>query len=51
LRVQLPQQHPPLALLIEDCDGTYEVYVDGRRVTGANILPSLLITYPKERVV
>jgi hypothetical protein len=51
LRVQLPQQHPPLALLIEGCDGTYEVYIDGRRVPGPSFLPPLLITYPKERVV
>ncbi len=51
LRVQLPPQHPPLALLLEGCDGTYEVYVDGQRQPGPNFLPSLLITFPKERVV
>ena len=51
LRIQLPQQHPPLALLIEDCDGTYELYLDGRRVPGPKLLPSLLITNPRERVV
>jgi hypothetical protein len=51
LRVQLPTQHPPLALLVEGCDGTYEVYVDGQRQPGPNFFSSLLLSYPIERAV
>ncbi len=51
LRVQLPAQHPPLALLIVGGDGTYEVYVNGERLGGPKLKSSLLMTYPKETTI
>ena len=41
----------PLALLITGGAGTYEVYVNGRRMPGPHLLPALSITYPRSRVV
>jgi sigma-B regulation protein RsbU (phosphoserine phosphatase) len=51
LRVKLPAQHPPLALLIVGGDGTYEVYANGERLAGPKLKSSLLMTYPKERTI
>src|SRR5665213_1935441 len=47
LRVKLPAQHPPLALLVAGGDGTYEVYLNGERLAGPKLKSSLLMTYPK----
>ncbi|HKF46038.1 MAG TPA: PP2C family protein-serine/threonine phosphatase [Terracidiphilus sp.] len=42
--------HSTVRLLVSAGDGTYELYVNGRRVEGAAILSSLRATRPKERV-
>jgi hypothetical protein len=51
LRVKVPAEHPPLALMITGGDGTYELYVNGQRIPGPQLRSPLLMTYPKERVV
>jgi phosphoserine phosphatase RsbU/P len=51
LTVDLPADPAPLSLLITGGDGTYEVYVNGRRLPGAALRSSLLITLPKARIV
>jgi len=51
LSVDLPAQPAPLALLITGGDGTYEVYVNGRRLPEPALRSSLLITLPKARIV
>ncbi|MFZ0392423.1 MAG: PP2C family protein-serine/threonine phosphatase [Terracidiphilus sp.] len=51
LSVDLPPQPDPLALLITGGDGTFEVYVNGRRLPGPALRSSLLITYPKARIM
>src|SRR5580698_2015333 len=34
-RIDLPPMHPPLALLVTGGVGTYEVFVNGQRLSGA----------------
>jgi hypothetical protein len=51
LRVELPPQHPPLSLLVTGGDGTYEIYVNGERLPGPRLRSSLLVSYPRSRVV
>ncbi len=51
LRVQIPSQHPPLALLITGGDGTYEVYVNGERLPGPELLSGIAVTNPRPRAV
>jgi hypothetical protein len=51
LRVQLPQQHARLALLITGGDGTYELYINGARQPGPQLLSPLRITLAKARIV
>ncbi len=51
LRVLLPQQHRPLALLIIGGGGTYEVYINGERLSGPQLLPPLQITLGREQFV
>lgn len=51
LHAHLPASQAPLALMIVGGVGTYEVYVDGRRVPGPALTSSFAITYPKTRVV
>jgi len=51
LRVQLAEQHDPLALLITGGGGTFEVYVDGMRLPGAQLLPPLRVTLAKAQIV
>ena len=51
LRLRLPASSSPLALLIDGRDGAYELYVNGERVEGPRLKPSVLITNPKEREI
>jgi len=41
---------PTVQLLLEGGEGTYELYVNGQRVEGPAILPSLAVNRPVERV-
>jgi Stage II sporulation protein E (SpoIIE) len=51
LTVRLPQDPaPPLSLLLDGREGAYELYIDGNRIPGAALKPSLLITDPRDRV-
>jgi hypothetical protein len=49
LRINLPAEHPPLALLVDWSDGAYELNLNGRLLPGSTFLPSWRITYPKPR--
>jgi hypothetical protein len=49
LRIDLPAEHPPLALLVDWSAGMYEVYVNGNLLPGAALLPTWRITSPKPR--
>lgn len=51
LRVQLPQQRGPLALLITGGGGTYEVYINAERQPGPQLLPPLRVTLARAHVV
>jgi len=51
LRLQLPANHPPLGLLLTGGDGTYEVYINGKRMPGPALKSSLRITLPGTRCV
>jgi hypothetical protein len=51
LRVQLPQPHRPLALLIIGGGGTYEVYIDGERLPSPQLLPPLRVTLARAQFV
>ncbi|MGD0732808.1 MAG: hypothetical protein ABR956_16205, partial [Terracidiphilus sp.] len=50
LRINLPAEHPPLALLVNRPIGTYEVYLNGRPQPGATLLPTWAISVPGPRV-
>ena len=41
---------PTVQFLVEGGEGTYELYVNGRRMEGPEILPSLVVNRPLERV-
>jgi len=41
---------PKVQFLVEGGEGTYELYVNGERMQGAGILPSLAVNRPLERV-
>ncbi len=49
-RVTVGPQYSTVKLLIEGGVGTYELYVNGERVQGADILSSLAVNRPVERV-
>lgn len=51
LRVQLPQQRGPLALLITGGGGTYEIYINAERQPGPQLLPPLRVTLARAHVV
>ena len=51
LRVDLPQNHAPLAFLLEAYEGATEVYVDGRRAGDLPFLPWWLQREPTEHVL
>lgn len=51
LRTEISARAGPLALLITGGGGTYEVYVNGRRVAGPRLRSEMLVTYPQSRVV
>jgi hypothetical protein len=52
LRIDLPAQHPPLSLLITAPGGTYEVFLNGRLLPGAVLLPQWrAIWFPTAQVV
>lgn len=51
LRVQLPANHPPLALLITAGAGTYEVYVNGTRMPDPRLRPAVFVTWPRSQAV
>jgi sigma-B regulation protein RsbU (phosphoserine phosphatase) len=45
LRIDLPAEHPPLALLVTGAAGSYEVYLNGRLVPGARLHSAWGITF------
>lgn len=49
-RVNMGQDHPDARLLLEGGDGTYEVYVNGARMTGADLRSAFNVYRPIERV-
>ena len=52
LRIDLPAQHPPLALLVTGADGSYEVYLNGRLVPGATLRSAWgLSLFPRARAL
>ena len=48
--VTVGPDYPKVRFLLEGGEGTYELYVNGQRVEGAGILPSLAVNRPVERV-
>lgn len=50
LRVHLGADHPPLDLLLQGGQGTYEIYLNGQRAPGAELRPLLGATHPTEQV-
>lgn len=51
LHVKLAGDHPHVHLLIAGGNGTYELYVNGRKADGPQLLPSFEVSRPTERVV
>jgi phosphoserine phosphatase RsbU/P len=51
LCMELPAQHPRLALLLTGGSDAYEVYVNGQRLPGPEIRSPLVVSYAKSRVV
>jgi hypothetical protein len=51
LRINLPPEHPPLALLVTAIEGSYEVFLNGRQLYGAEFRSSWTFTWPKARVI
>ncbi|HTV83654.1 MAG TPA: SpoIIE family protein phosphatase [Acidobacteriaceae bacterium] len=51
LRLQLPAQHPPLALLVMGGGGTYEVYVNGKRLPGPELRRAVFVSWPRSQLV
>ncbi|KAA6457863.1 hypothetical protein DYQ86_21065 [Acidobacteria bacterium AB60] len=49
-RVNLGADHAPVHLLLSGGDGTYEIYINGRRMEGAALHSQLKVTRPIERV-
>jgi hypothetical protein len=48
--VNVGPDYPNVRLLLEEGVGTYELYVNGQRMPGAEILPALAVNRPVERV-
>jgi hypothetical protein len=48
--VTVGPDYPKVKLLLQGGEGTYELYVNGQRVEGAEILPPLEVNRPVERV-
>jgi len=48
--VTVGPDYPKVRLLLQGGEGTYELYVNGERIEGAAILPSLAVNRPVERV-
>jgi phosphoserine phosphatase RsbU/P len=52
LTLRLPQDSAsPLSLLLDGREGAYELYIDGNRIPGPTLKPSLLVTDPRDRVI
>jgi hypothetical protein len=51
LRITIPHADTPLALLITGGRGTFEVYINGERVPGPQLLPDRFVTWPRTQVV
>ncbi len=51
IRVQLPSEHPPLALLVVGPTNAYQVYVNGSALAGPQILSPLHVYLGRERIV
>ncbi len=51
LHTEIPAATSPLALLVTGGPGTFEVYLNGRRVPGPNLRSDLFVTYPRTQVV
>jgi len=49
--VTVGPDYPEVRLLLEGGEGTYELYVNGQRMQGPGILPSLQVNRPVERVI
>ena len=49
-RVVMGPDHPDVRLLIEGGDGTYEFYVNGQRIAGAEFRSAFGVSRPTERV-
>lgn len=48
--IKLSDNHPELALLIQGGIGTYSLYLNGKQIPGPEILSSLQVNRPAERV-
>jgi phosphoserine phosphatase RsbU/P len=51
LRVKLAPGHPHVHLLFAGGDGTYELYINGEKADGPNLLPFYEVTRPTEQVI
>ena len=51
LYVKLATGHPHLQLLLAGGNGTYELYIDGQRANGPQLLPFYEVTRPTEQVI
>ncbi len=51
IRLHLPAAHPPLALLVTAGDGTWQAWANGSQLPGSVLLPPLLVTNPKTRII
>lgn len=51
LRVQLPANSAPLALLVTAGHGTCEAYLNGQRLPGPRLRSSVLATWPQSQVI
>jgi phosphoserine phosphatase RsbU/P len=51
LRLQLPAQHPPLALLVIGGGGTFEIYANGNRLPGPELRSAMFVSWPRSQIV
>jgi sigma-B regulation protein RsbU (phosphoserine phosphatase) len=51
LRIELPPEHPDLALLVTGIEGSYEVFLNGRRLSGAEFRSRWSLTWPTAQVI
>jgi phosphoserine phosphatase RsbU/P len=51
LHIQLHENHPDLALLVDGGEGAYEIYLNGIKVPGAQLRSSFRVKRPTERTV